>query len=131
MADARFAVLQGHKYLSLETFRKNGLGVATPVWFAGLPEASAPEKLYVYSTANSGKAKRIRNGSRARVAPCTGRGKLLGEWIEARAHVVNSPEEAHQGMQLLKKKYFPLKQILGFFALFSREKRVVFVIRPA
>lgn len=130
MADARFAALAGHKYLNLETFRKNGQGVLTPVWFAGEPEQNRPEKVYVYSTEDSGKAKRIRNNGRARVAPCTGRGKLLGEWIAARAEIVSGAEAEH-GMKLLNTKYFPLKQILGFFALFSRQKRVVFLIRPA
>jgi PPOX class probable F420-dependent enzyme len=130
MADARFASLQGHKYTNLETFRKNGQGVRTPVWFAGEPGEGAPEKLYVYSTADSGKAKRIRNNSRVRVAPCDVRGKLLGEWIEARAEIVTG-QEADRGMQLLNKKYFPWKQLLDFFSVFSRNKRVVFAIRPA
>jgi hypothetical protein len=34
-------------------------------------------------------------------------------------------------MQMLNEKYFPWKQLLGFFALFSRQKRVVFAIRAA
>jgi PPOX class probable F420-dependent enzyme len=130
MADARFAPLQGHKYINLATFRKNGQEVRTPVWFAGEPPQDVPEKLYVYSTANSGKAKRIRNSGRVRVAPCDMRGKLLGEWIEARAEIVSN-EEARKGVRLLNKKYFPLKQLLAFFALFSSQKRIVFVIRPA
>jgi PPOX class probable F420-dependent enzyme len=130
MADARFASLQGRKYLNIETFRKNGQGVRTPVWFAGEPEQGVPEKLYVYSTADSGKAKRIRNSPNVRVAPCDVRGKLLGESVEARAEIVTGAEAEH-GMQLLNKKYFPWKQLLGFFALFSRQERVVFVIRPA
>ena len=130
MADARFASLQGRKYLNIETLRKNGQGVRTPVWFAGEPEQGVPEKLYVYSTADSGKAKRIRNNPKVRVAPCDVRGKPLGEWIDAQAEIVTGPEAEH-GMQLLNKKYFPWKQLLGFFALFSRQKRVVFVIRPA
>jgi PPOX class probable F420-dependent enzyme len=130
MADARFASLQRQKYLNLETFRKNGQGVRTPVWFAGEPEQGVPEKLYVYSTADSGKAKRIRNNPRVRVAPCDVRGKLLGEWVDPRAEIVTGAEAEH-GMKLLNKKYFPWRQILGFFSLFSRSKRVVFVIRPA
>jgi hypothetical protein len=130
MADTRFASLQGHTYLNLETFRKNGQGVPTPVWFAGEPAQGTPEKVYVYSTGDSGKAKRLRNSSRAGVAPCTARGKLLGDWINAQAEIVTGAEAEH-GMTLLNKKYFPLKQILGFFALFSRQKRVVFLIRPA
>jgi PPOX class probable F420-dependent enzyme len=125
MTDVRFASLQGHKYLNIETFRKNSQGVRTPVWFAG-----EPEELYVYSTADSGKAKRIRNNSRVRVAPCDVRGKLLGEWIEARAEFVTGAEAEH-GMKLLNKKYMPWKQLLDFFSFFSRNKRVVFAIRPA
>jgi len=130
MADARFTSLQNRKYVNVETFRKNGQGVRTPVWFAGEPESGAPEKLYVYSTADSGKAKRLRNNGRARVAPCDVRGKLLGDWAEARAEIV-SGEEAEHGMGLLNKKYVPWKQLLDFFSFFSRNKRIVFVIRPA
>ena len=129
MADARFASLQGQKYINLETFRKNGRGVRTPVWFAGEPEQAPPEKLYVYSTADSGKAKRIRSNPHVRVAPCDVRGKVLGEWIDPRAEIVTG-EEAEHGMKLLNRKYFPWRQLLGFFSLFSRHKRVVFVIRP-
>jgi uncharacterized protein len=130
MADTPFASLQGRKYLNIESFRKNGQGVRTPVWFAGEPADGAPEKLYVYSTADSGKAKRIRNNSRVRVAPSDVRGKLLGEWVEARAEIVTESEAQH-GMQLLNKKYLPWKQLLDFFSFFSRNKRVVFLIRPA
>ncbi len=130
MADARFASFQGRKYLNLETFRKSGQGVRTPVWFAEEPEDGAPEKLYVYSTSDSGKAKRIRNNGRVHVAPSDVRGKLLGEWVEARAEIVTGAEAEH-GLKLLTKKYMPWKQLLDFFSLFSRNKRVVFVIRPA
>jgi uncharacterized protein len=130
MAATPFASLQGRKYLNIETFRKNGQGVRTPVWFAGEPEDDAPEKLYVYSTADSGKAKRIRNNARVRVAPSDARGKLLGEWVEALAEIVTGTNAEH-GMQLLNKKYFPWKQLLDFFSSFSRSKRVVFLIRPA
>jgi PPOX class probable F420-dependent enzyme len=130
MADTPFVSLLGRKYLNIESFRKNGQGVRTPVWFAGEPADDAPEKLYVYSTADSGKAKRIRNNGRVRVAPSDVRGKLLGEWVEARAEIVTGTESEH-GMQLLNKKYFPWKQLLDFFSLFSRNKRIVFLIRPA
>jgi uncharacterized protein len=130
MAETRFSSLQGRKYLNIETFRKNGQGVRTPVWFAEEPDDSAPEKVYVYSTSDSGKAKRIRNNGRVRVAPSDVRGKLLGEWIEARAEIVTGAE-ADCGMKLLNQKYMPWKQLLDFFSFFSRNKRVVFSIRPA
>jgi PPOX class probable F420-dependent enzyme len=127
---ASFASLQGHKYVNLETFRKDGQAVRTPVWFAAEPAESVPQTLYVYSTSDSGKAKRIRNNSRVRVAPCDVRGNLRGDWIEARAAIVTG-DEAVRGMRLVNQKYFPWKQILAFFAYFSRHARVVFAIRPA
>jgi uncharacterized protein len=124
-----FAVFADHKYLSLETFRKNGAGLRTPVWFAGDAPAGAPQKLYVYSEADSGKAKRIRNNPRVRVAPCDVRGKLRGDWAEARAEIVTGTE-AEYGLRLLNRKYFPWKQLLAFFSRFSRRGRVVFAIHP-
>jgi len=128
-----FALLAGHQYLSLETFKKTGQGVRTPIWFAADPSTpldSPSAKLYVYTIDDTGKVKRIRNNNKVRVAPCDGRGKLLGEWTDARAAIV-AGDEAALGTRLLNKKYFPLKQILAFFASFSRRKRVIIAIQSA
>ena len=126
-----FAAFAGQKYLSLETFKKSGDGVKTPVWFAAEPSAkleSSDAKLYVYTIGVSGKVKRIRNNPRVRIAPCTMRGEVRGEWVDARAEIVTGAEAEH-GTTLLNKKYFPWKQLLAFFAKFSRRGRTVFVIR--
>ena len=128
-----FAAFDGQKYLNLETFKKSGDGVKTPVWFAADPAsdlASDAARLYAYTTGNSGKVKRIRNNGRARIAPCDPSGKLLGEWVDARAEIVTGADAAY-GDRLLNKKYFPWKQLLNFFASFRRRERVGFVIRPA
>jgi len=128
-----FAAFAGHKYLCLETFKKSGEGVKTPVWFAADPAASldsSDAKLYIYTIGASGKVKRMRNNPRVKIAPCDMRGNVLGEWVGAQAEIVSGTEAEH-GMRLLNKKYFPWKQILAFFALFSRRERMVFVIRPA
>ncbi len=112
-ATAGFASFEGHKYLNLETFRKSGEGVRTPIWFAAEPSTSLGSpaaKLYLYTVGNSGKIKRIRNNPRARIAPCDMRGNVLGEWVDARAEIVTGAEAAH-GMSLLNKKYMPWKQI--------------------
>src|ERR1700674_2342557 len=116
-----FAAFAGHKYLNLETFKKSGEGVKTPVWFAADSSVnldSSEAKLYVYTIGVSGKVKRIRNNNRVRVAPCNTRGGLLGQWLDARAEIVTGPEADH-GMQLLNKKYVPWKQLLDFFARFQ------------
>jgi uncharacterized protein len=128
-----FAAFRDHKYLSLETFKKSGEGVKTPVWFAADPRTDLSEEgalLYMYTIGNTGKVKRIRNNGHVKIAPCTMKGVPLGEFVDAKAEIVTG-EVASQGLKLLNKKYFPLKQILGFFALFSRRERVVMSIRPA
>jgi uncharacterized protein len=130
-ASTGFAAFVGQKYLSLETFKKSGEGVRTPVWFAEDPASgSSPAKLYIYTIDHTGKVKRMRNSPRVKIAPCDRRGKVLGEWVDATAVIVTG-QEAARGTRLLNKKYFPWKQILAFFALFSRQPRIVVVLNPA
>ncbi len=112
------------KYLNLETFRKNGMGVRTPVWFA--QEAGRP-LFYVYSEADAGKVKRIRNNPKVRMAPCNFRGDLRGAWIDARARICEAEEVAH-GQQLLRQKY-GLQKIAGdFFSRILGHKQVALAI---
>jgi uncharacterized protein len=129
-AQAGFGALRFKRYLSLETYRKNGKGVRTPVWFAVAPVSgdSAEPKIYVYTTADSGKAKRIRNYGVARIAACSPLGRVTGSWIDVRVEIVLG-EEANLGMRLINWKYIPWKQILDLLSLFGRHKRVVLAIR--
>ena len=123
----------GQKYLNLETFKKSGQGVKTPVWFAAepaLPLDSKEATLYVYTVGVSGKVKRIRNNPQVRIVPCDMRGNVKGEWVPARVEIL-SGREADYGMQLLNKKYLPWKHLLDFFAMFRKRERTVFAIRPA
>jgi PPOX class probable F420-dependent enzyme len=125
-----FAIFAGQKYMSLETVRKNGTAVRTPVWFAGEPTAGAPATLYFYTIGDTGKMKRIRNNPRVRVAPCDIRGNVKGAWVDARAEIL-SGDAAGRAMKLINRKYMPWRQILGFFAMFSRGERVVLALHGA
>jgi PPOX class probable F420-dependent enzyme len=122
---------EGKKYLSLETFRKSGQGVRTPVWFAASPESTAGNsetRFYVYTLPDSGKVKRIRNNPRVRVAPCTMRGEILGEWMEAKAQMADGAG-TELGQKLLRKKYFPWKWMGDFFSRLQGRTQVVIVLR--
>jgi PPOX class probable F420-dependent enzyme len=129
----RFETLRWRRYLSLETYRKSGKAVRTPVWFAIAPGdrgAGGGERIYVYTTSDSGKAKRIRNNNTARIARCTALGRVTGPWTDVRVDLV-SGEEAKRGMRLINRKYFPIKQLLlDVPSLLSRHQRVVLAIRP-
>jgi PPOX class probable F420-dependent enzyme len=88
------------KYLNLETFRKSGQGVKTPVWFAQNDGA-----FYVWTQADSGKAKRIRRDGQVKIAPCTVSGELLGTWVDGRATADASPQAIQHVRKLMQKKY--------------------------
>lgn len=59
----QFGEIGNPTYIALETFRKSGEGVVTPVWVT-----AEGDKLYVWTVGDSGKVKRIRNNGRVRIA---------------------------------------------------------------
>jgi uncharacterized protein len=113
------------KYLNLETFRKTGVGVRTPVWFA--QEITI---FYIYTLPDAGKAKRIRNNPKVRVAPCDMRGNLHGAWVDARARICEAAEAAH-GQELLRRKYGWMKIIGDFFSRLRGRTQIVIAIDMA
>src|SRR6476620_983911 len=92
------------QYINLETYKKSGKPVHTPIWFVNYNGL-----LYVTTTRDSGKVKRLRNNSHVRIVPCNFTGDPNGEWIEAEAHIVNS-NESEKVKNLIKQKY-DLKEI--------------------
>ena len=99
MTDARAALLN-ERYLSLATFRRSGVAVETPVWFA-----TAGDHLYVFSAGDAGKVKRLRNSPRSRVAACDMRGRVHGDWIDAETGIVSDPETVTKAHAALRAKY--------------------------
>jgi uncharacterized protein len=92
--------IRGQKYISLTTFRKNGAGVATPVWFG-----EDGDKIYVMTNGDMGKAKRVRNNSQVQIAPCTIRGRVTGPFFPATARILQ-PEEHMHARELINRKYW-------------------------
>ena len=76
-------LLADTRYVLLTTFRKDGRAVPTPIWVAPLGG-----RIVAYTGADSGKVKRIRRDGRVLLAPCTSRGKPLGDSVEGRAAVL-------------------------------------------
>ncbi len=100
MDDASLAALDHELYISLETFRRNRTGVKTPVWFA-----ARNGKLYVFTEASSWKVKRLRNDPRIRVASCSVRGRVRGEWIDGAGKRVDDPGLIEGAYEALLDKY--------------------------
>ncbi len=126
MSSDKLAQFADQKYLNLESYRKNGQGVRTPLWFV-----EDDGVLYFYTVAHSYKVKRIRNNPRVRVAPCDYRGNVQskgGEWVDATARRLD-PSEARRANELLNRKYGLMKRALNFLAKIRGHERAAFAIQ--
>jgi PPOX class probable F420-dependent enzyme len=122
MSSDRLGQFANQRYLNMETYRKTGEPVATPLWFA-----EENGTLYIYSLANAGKVKRIRNNPKIRIVPCDMRGKPKGNWVEAKVRLVDEPG-ATLAHQLLNQKYGWMKKIGDVFSRVMQRRKVVIVI---
>ena len=105
------ATLDRESYINLATFRRDGRAVETPVWFA-----ERDGRLYVFSAADAGKVKRLRNGDRIRVAPCDVRGRVRGDWTEGRGRRVEDPARIDAANRALLRKYGWQMRLTNFFS---------------
>lgn len=124
MASDKLTQFAGQKYLNLESYRKSGDAIRTPLWFA-----QGDGVLYFYTVAHSYKVKRLQNNPRARIAPCDIRGNVTGEWIAATARRLDDNEARHAD-GLLNRKYGWQKRLLNFFAKLRGHQRAAFAIQP-
>jgi hypothetical protein len=118
------------KYFCLETFRKTGVGVRTPVWFVEDPASPSPAGVttfYVYTLPDSGKAKRIRNNPKVRIAPCNMKGDLRGGLVDAQARICSGGEVA-KGQSLLTERYGLMKRIGDFFSRMRGRTQIVLAV---
>ncbi|HEX6619301.1 MAG TPA: PPOX class F420-dependent oxidoreductase [Solirubrobacteraceae bacterium] len=88
------------RYLSVTSFKRDGTGVTTPVWFV-----SDAGRLFALTDLHSGKVKRIRRDPRVLVAPCRAGGKLRSEPLPARAEVLTATDELERVQRLLIERY--------------------------
>ena len=109
------SMLSGHKYINLETYKRNGQPVATPVWFT-LDDNN--KMIYVITRTETGKVKRLRNNSKVRIVPCGMRGQPKGEWLNGKATFA-SQKQLEIALTQRNKKYGLKARLSG---LFSRTK---------
>ena len=98
MSAERDAILKA-QYVALTTYRRDGTPVVTPVW-----AAAEGDSLFIFSNPNAGTVKRVRNSSRATVAPCTATGTITGAALPAEAFLL-SKDQMPKVWSLLVKKY--------------------------
>jgi PPOX class probable F420-dependent enzyme len=88
------------RYLSVTSFKRDGSGVATPVWFV-----TDGSRLLALTDLHSGKVRRLRRNARVLVAPCRADGKLRGAPVPAHAEVLTAIPELERVQGLLRERY--------------------------
>ena len=105
-------------YVSIESYRRDGRGVRTPVSVVAIDQ-----NLYCWTFGNSGKVKRIRNNARVKLAKCDAKGNSQGDWIGAHAHIIDDRGEAKAISRRATKKHGPM------FMIFNQLFRSLCILR--
>jgi hypothetical protein len=113
----------GGRYVSVESYRRDGTPVRTPVWFVELDG-----ELAFYTMAASGKVKRLRHNPGVRIAPCNARGTVTGDWAEGTARPLDG-DEARRVFAGLDRKYGWQRALLNFFVRLRPRPRAAYAIR--
>ena len=99
--------IQSEKYISVETYRKNGESVKTPVWFT-----IKDNQIFVVTRDQTGKVKRLKNNTQVKIATCTIKGDIKGKWVSGTAEILDE-EKTKDAVKRRDKKY-------GFFSKMAR-----------
>jgi PPOX class probable F420-dependent enzyme len=117
-----FASLKNEQYINLVTYRRSGIPVSTPIWFA-----LDVDKIVCYTSPSSGKVKRLHHTSRVTLNTCTASGSPKGAEIAGEGYIITDKADAQRARDLLRRKYNiqwgAIHFIVGIRTLFKQSKR--------
>ena len=111
--------LETGKYICILTYKKNGDGVSTPVWFI-----RKDNKIYIRTSNQSGKVKRIKNNNNVSYALCNISGRIKGEWHNGLAKI--EPDVNKMIFSKITEKYGLIAQIINI--LYKIKKMEIIII---
>jgi uncharacterized protein len=103
MVSDEMTTLGDERFVALTTFKRNGEGVATPMWIGRYGA-----DLFVWTPADSWKVKRVRNNPRVLLAPSNRFGKVRDAGVpplEGTAQVVDDQATLDRLQDELRRKY--------------------------
>jgi uncharacterized protein len=115
---ADLAVRFPGRYLSVTSFKRDGTGVATPVWFV-----SDGGRLFAFTDLQSAKVRRIRRDPHVLVAACRADGKLRGVQVSARVEVLTEIAALERVRILLLARYKISYRVVMLFYRLGRRLR--------
>jgi hypothetical protein len=108
--DSRLVQFTDQKYISLETYKKDQTPIKTPVWFV-----IDNEQIYITTKETTGKVKRLRNNSNARIAICSMKGDVKSNWVNVGVKKILDDDNVEKIVKLRKKKYGFSARLIGVF----------------
>ena len=108
--DSRFNQFIDQKYLSLETYKRDSTPIQTPVWFV-----TENDQLYITTKETTGKVKRLRNNQNARIAVCSMKGDIKGDWVDVGLEKIPEESDVEKIVKLRKKKYGFSARLISMF----------------
>jgi len=108
--DSRLVQFTDQKYISLETYKKDQTPIKTPVWFV-----IDNEQIYITTKETTGKVKRLRNNSNARIAICSMKGDVKSNWMNVGVKKILDDNNVEKIVKLRKKKYGFSARLIGVF----------------
>jgi len=100
--------IKSKRCISLETYREDNQAVKTPVWFV-----IKDDLIYVVTRYKTGKVKRLQKNLQVKVALCTMKGKITGEWMSGTAKILTE-SQTNEAVKLRDKKYGFMAKIAKF-----------------
>jgi uncharacterized protein len=128
MTDA-VSALGDEKFVSLTTFKKDGTGVATPMWIG-----RDGDHLFFWTPVESWKAKRAKNNHRVALVPCSRGGKVRegATPVDGVAEVITDPATVERLAGGIRRKYGAEFVIVTFVErIVARGKKPRLVLRIA
>ncbi len=107
--------LKNGSHISIKTFRKNGEGATTPVWFL-----EDKDLFFICTGGATYKVKRIRNNPEVQIAASDASGNLKGEYFEGKAKIL-AKNEVDPIYTLFRKKYSGFR-MWNFFANLGKKE---------
>jgi uncharacterized protein len=95
-----FGELAAHTHCLVVSYRKDGRAITQPVW-----PGYDGDRIYIWTEEHAMKAKRLRRNPNALIAPCSFRGKPLGQPIAAAGRVLDDPDERDHAAQVIRAQW--------------------------
>jgi PPOX class probable F420-dependent enzyme len=112
----------GRRYISLESYKKNGEPKQTPV-----QSLENNGLIYIRTDPKTWKVKRIERNSLVRIALSDRKGKTTGSWVSGEARIVEGKENVRI-QNLFKREYGAIGNMFVNFVAWLRREKLTTVI---